>query len=291
VLDDTLDPCSIGTAGDLYIAGDCLAVGYVGDASLTADKFLPDPWGPNSGERMYRTGDRARWLPDGNLQFLGRLDQQVKIRGYRIELQEIQAALCQHPAVHEAIVTVRQAPPGPRIASFVRSQEAGISGDELRRFLARSLPEYMVPPEIEVVAQFPVSPTGKIDRQKLLELGARPSESTPPRAGRRPPEPQDDSGYQSLQLAFRNLWVETLDVAAVEANDSFFGLGGDSLAAARLVARLQERLQLPIEVRDIFDHPQLGELLSLVTSRMKDKEPPETHSAPDRDWQHWEASP
>jgi amino acid adenylation domain-containing protein len=267
VLDETLKPRPVGVAGDLYIAGDCLAVGYVGDPWLTAEKFLPDPWSPTPGGRMYRTGDRARWQPDGNLEFLGRLDQQVKISGYRIELQEVQAALSQHPAVRGTVVMVKQAPQGPRLVAFVISRAAGLSGEELRRFLARILPHYMVPAEINVLARFPVSPNGKVDRQALLKPDRRPQQQLAIPASSWHVTHQD-AARDELLVALSRLWAETIGVEHVEADDNFFEIGGDSLAAARLAARVRERLRLPIEVRDIFVHPRLSELVNLVASRL-----------------------
>ena len=174
VLDDALRMCPIGVAGDLYIAGACLALGYVGDPATTAERFPPDPWSATSGGRMYRTGDRARWLPDGNLQFLGRLDRQVKIRGYRIELDEIEVHLNQQPAVRASVVLVEPTRHGPRLAAFVTSHDRELTSGELRRFLARRLPEYMVPNRIQVLEQFPVGPTGKIDRRALLAIEQPP---------------------------------------------------------------------------------------------------------------------
>jgi amino acid adenylation domain-containing protein len=165
VLDADLRPCPIEVAGDLYIAGDCLGLGYLGDAATTAVKFLPDPFQPG---RMYRTGDRARWLPDGNLQFLGRLDHQVKIRGYRIELGEIEAAMARHRAVQEAAVAVRETGSDKELVGCYTCGEEAVDPVRLRAHLEAVLPPYMVPGELVRLNALPTTANGKVDRAGLL---------------------------------------------------------------------------------------------------------------------------
>ncbi|MFF4579778.1 amino acid adenylation domain-containing protein [Streptomyces sp. NPDC001389] len=172
VLDEDLRPCPVGTPGDLYIAGDCVAVGYVGSPALTARKFLPDPWAPGPGARMYRTGDRARWLADGNVQFLGRLDDQVKVRGYRIELGEVQSALVRCPGVRTAAVVAVDVPGGKDLAaSYVPEAASPVGVEEVRRYLGTLLPAYMVPARIAAVDTLPLTATGKVDRGALTSGG------------------------------------------------------------------------------------------------------------------------
>ncbi|MDX3535551.1 amino acid adenylation domain-containing protein [Streptomyces sp. MB09-01] len=172
VLDENLRPTPVGTPGDLHIAGDCVAVGYVGSPALTARKFLPDPWAPAPGERMYRTGDRARWLPDGNLQFLGRLDDQVKVRGYRIELGEVQSALVRCPGVRTAVVVAVDGPGGKHLAaSYVPEAASPVGVEEVRSHLRAQLPAYMVPTRIAAVQTLPLTATGKVDRGALISGG------------------------------------------------------------------------------------------------------------------------
>nr|APD71650.1 non-ribosomal peptide synthetase 3 [Streptomyces sp.] len=171
VLDEELRPCTVGKPGDLYIAGECVAVGYAGSPALTARKFLPDPWAPAPGERMYRTGDRARWLDEGVLQFLGRLDDQVKVRGYRVELGEVHSALAGCPGVRAAAVVPVEVPGGKDLHAFyVPDCQAPPSVQEVRRFLGTLLPAYMVPRRIAAVDSLPLTPTGKVDRG-LLTVG------------------------------------------------------------------------------------------------------------------------
>ncbi|WP_055631801.1 AMP-binding protein [Streptomyces griseoruber] len=167
VLGPDLRPCLVGTAGDLYIAGDCVAVGYAGSPALTARKFLPDPWALRPGERMYRTGDRACWLADGTMRFLGRLDDQVKVRGFRIELGEVQSALALCPGVRTAAVVAVDGPAGKDLAAYYVVHGSGPSVPEVRAFLRTVLPPYMVPARITALDTFPLTATGKVDRAAL----------------------------------------------------------------------------------------------------------------------------
>ncbi|MFB6549721.1 amino acid adenylation domain-containing protein [Streptomyces sp. NPDC056405] len=171
VLDADLSPCPVDVPGDLYIGGDCVALGYAGDQALTATKFLPDPWAPVPGSRMYRTGDRARWLEKGLVEFLGRLDDQVKVRGYRIELGEVRSTLTQCDGVRAAVVLAVPGPGGQRLAAYYLADDVG--EEELRAFLSRRLPHYMVPDHVVHLRSFPVSAVGKVDRTALLELVTR----------------------------------------------------------------------------------------------------------------------
>ena len=170
VLGSGLRPCPVGAAGDLYIAGDCVAVGYARQPALTAARFLPDPWAVRTGERMYRTGDRARWLPGGDLEFLGRLDDQVKIRGYRIELGEVRGALTQCPGIRAAVVlaVASSEPAGQDLAAFYVPTSEPLAPARLHDFLAGILPAYMIPPRVVAVPELPLGSTGKVDRVQLL---------------------------------------------------------------------------------------------------------------------------
>ncbi|MDH6128356.1 amino acid adenylation domain-containing protein [Kitasatospora sp. GP82] len=168
VLDAGLEPCPIGQVGDLYIAGECLALGYAGRPGLTAAAFRPDPWAPGPGGRMYRTGDRARWLEDGNLEFLGRLDDQVKIRGYRIELGEIQYAVNQCPGVRAAVVVAVDLPGGRDLVAFYVAPQGSPSPAEVQEHLRTRLPAHMIPARIVAVDAFPLRDTGKIDKAALV---------------------------------------------------------------------------------------------------------------------------
>ncbi|MFC7472667.1 AMP-binding protein [Actinomadura keratinilytica] len=168
VLDSALRPCGLGEEGDLYIAGACVAEGYAGAAALTAARFVPDPGALRPGERMYRTGDRARWLPDGEMEFLGRLDDQVKVRGYRIELGEVQSALLQCPGVRAAAVVAPSGRGGRSLAAFYVPTGEALPKAEIVRALKAVLPSYMVPARIVALDELPLTRTGKVDRAALL---------------------------------------------------------------------------------------------------------------------------
>ncbi len=254
VLDGQLEPCCIGVPGDLYIAGSCLASGYAADPAQTAASFLPDAFGGvgGAGGRMYRTGDRARHGFDGNLEFLGRLDQQVKIRGFRIELGEIEAALEQHPAVRAAVAVAREDEPGrKRLVAYITTPSnpdaPPPAAEELRRFLSDRLPEYMVPPVIVLLESFPVTANGKLDRRALPA----------PNAGIRPAgrvEPRDET-----ERLLTRIWCEVLRTENVGVEDNFFELGGDSILSIQIVSRAL-RHGLSIQPRQLFELPTIAEL-------------------------------
>jgi len=251
VLDQGLNPCPVGVPGDLYIGGDCLCVGYAHQPDLTAAAFIPDPFG-KPGARLYRTGDRARCFPDGNLEFLGRVDHQVKIRGFRIELGEIEVALARHAGVREAVVLAREDVPGDkRLVAYV--VPAGGELPDLRDFLRQSLPDYMVPAAFVELEALPVTPNGKLDRNAL-------------------PAPQWDHGETDegaapstpTEQALAALWREILGVDHVGIHDSFFDLGGHSLLATQLVARIRESFHVEMPLRAVFQAPVLGELAAAL---------------------------
>ncbi|HEY6324431.1 MAG TPA: amino acid adenylation domain-containing protein, partial [Thermoanaerobaculia bacterium] len=259
VLDGELRPAPIGAPGDLFIAGECLFAFYAGDPVLTAVKLVPDPFGTSPGGRMYRTGDRARYHPDGKLEFLGRLDQQVKIRGFRIELGEIEAALAEHPEIRDAAVVVRTEEDGrPRLAAFLlaRATEAGrLTPEEVRRYLEQRLPAYMVPSAIVVVDALPVTPNGKVDRKALaaLPLAAPAAGGEPP-----PAAPRD-----AVERRLAEIWCGLLRLPAVGIHDNFFALGGDSILSIQIVARAA-RLGIRLSPRQLFEHPTIAELAAVV---------------------------
>ncbi|WP_436494699.1 amino acid adenylation domain-containing protein [Actinokineospora sp. HUAS TT18] len=231
VLDAALRPVPVGAVGEIHIGGVGMTRGYHGRADLTAERFVPDPFG--TGERLYATGDLARYRANGTLEFLGRADHQVKIRGYRIELGEIEAALRAHPSVREAAVKAWNG----KLAAYVEATTA-----ELRPHLAELLPDYMIPSAITLVDALPVTPTGKIDRSRLPEPswdGQRAADLVAPR--------------DSVERALAALWQELLDVPQVGVHDDFFALGGHSLLVARMLARVREHLLVDVPMRTAFD--------------------------------------
>ncbi len=262
LLDRALSVVPIGAAGEIFVGGAGVARGYLDRPELTAERFVPDPFAPERGARLYRSGDLARWAAKGDLLYLGRIDQQVKVRGFRVELGEIQAALERHPAVREAVVLARRgsheaAEPGrpgdPDLVAYVAVDGAPApSAAELRSVLAARLPEHMLPAAYVVLSELPLSAHGKVDRRALAALGA---ESVEARAGSRYVEPRD-----ALERFLADLFAASLKVERVGIHDGFFALGGNSIAGAILVNRLQQTLGEIVQVVVIFDAPSVAEL-------------------------------
>ena len=257
----SFQPCPVGVEGDLCIGGDCLASGYAGEPVLTAGKFVPDLSSRRVGDRLYRTGDRARFLADGNIEFLGRLDHQVKIRGFRIELGEIQAALKTHPAMGEALVLARPDATGERrlVAYFVLRSGAAVSAEELRVHLAARLPEYMVPAAFMELETFPLTANGKIDRQALQDPDL--SAAGAGWAGERAANPVEEF--------LLGIWSEVLGLASPSRDDNFFELGGHSLRATQVISRVRQALRIEIGLRDLFEEPTVKGLAHRLQTAMR----------------------
>ncbi|MFJ6776026.1 amino acid adenylation domain-containing protein, partial [Kitasatospora sp. NPDC091257] len=253
VLDEAMRPQPPGTDGELYLGGEGVARGYLGRPGLTAARFVADPFGA-PGARLYRTGDRARWRADGELEFLGRLDRQVKVRGFRIEPGEIEAALRAHPAVDQAVVTVREDEPGhTRLVGYATPADPRHAPDpaELRTALAAALPAHLVPAAVVVLAELPLTPQLKIDQRALPAPARRAAAgSTAPRTER--------------ERALAAVWAEALGHDAVGVEDDFFDLGGDSVLAARTLARITERLGVRLTLRDVFTARTVAALAPLL---------------------------
>jgi amino acid adenylation domain-containing protein len=254
VLDERLRPCPVEVAGDLYIAGDCLALGYYGDEELTRAKFLADPFAP--GERMYATGDRARLLPDGNFEFLGRLDEQVKIRGYRVELGDVNAAVARHPGVADSVVVATPGREERQLVLAYTCRTDPLSPEELRARLAEQLPDYMVPSFLVPLDVLPTTANGKVDRDAVLALAMAPDDAS---EGPGPGEAGDP-----LSALLVEAWQTVLGAPAPATEANFFALGGDSLRAARLVAFIRESVDAEISVVDVFEQPTFGGLLDVL---------------------------
>ncbi|HEX2190549.1 MAG TPA: amino acid adenylation domain-containing protein, partial [Longimicrobiaceae bacterium] len=247
VLDAALCPVPIGVPGELYAGGDGVARGYLGRPALTAERFVPDPFATEPGARLYRTGDRVRWLPDGSVEFLGRTDHQVKIRGFRIEPGEIEARLREHPAVRQAVVLAREDAPGEkRLVAYVVGEAAA---DALRAHLDACLPAYMVPAAYVPLEALPLTSNGKLDRGAL----PAPDGAAYARRGHEPPR-------NLTERVLAEIWTEVLGVEQVGRRDHFFDLGGHSLLAVRLVSRMREALNPAATVEDVFAHPTLCDL-------------------------------
>ncbi|MDN4080838.1 non-ribosomal peptide synthase/polyketide synthase [Paenibacillus polymyxa] len=245
----------VGVPGELYIAGDGLARGYLNRPDLTAEKFVEHPY--RAGERLYRTGDLARWLPDGNIEYLGRIDHQVKIRGYRIELGEVEAQILKAPGVRETIVLARDDEQGQKLLCAYYVASSDLSPGELRSQLATELPAYMIPSYFVRLEQMPLTPNGKLDRRALPA-----------------PEGSVQSGEDYLaprtaveaQLVL--IWQDILGAARVGVHDNFFEIGGHSLRATLLVTRIRKELGCSISLREVFQSPTVESLARLVKERI-----------------------
>jgi amino acid adenylation domain-containing protein len=252
ILDAALRPLPVGVPGDLYLGGIGVARGYLDRPALTAERFLPDPYG-GPGARMYRSGDRARWLADGRVEFLGRNDDQVKIRGYRIELAEVESALTALPRVRQAVVAAKPASNGEKhLVGYVLSDDPNADPTALRNALLGVLPEPLVPAVLVLVSDLPRTPSGKVDRRAL------PAPVSEPRAVRMP--------TNELERIIADIWCDVLGVEQVGLDDNFFSLGGHSLLATRVAARLQERLGEGVPVRTIFEHPTIERLAAATAA-------------------------
>ncbi|AKJ01545.1 amino acid adenylation domain-containing protein [Archangium gephyra] len=251
VLDARGEPVPPGVPGELYIGGTCLGRGYRGQPELTAERFVPDPFSGDSGSRLYRTGDRVRWNGDGTLSFLGRTDFQVKVRGVRVELEEIEAALLRQPGVRQAAVVVRGGGRDARLESFlVVEGDASRTVGALREALARSLPDAMVPSRFVTLPALPFTTSGKVDRKALAALRVEDSELRP--RGEAPRGPLEEL----LARHFR----EVLGVESVSREDDFFQLGGHSLSATRLVARVRQDTGVELPLGALFASPTVAGL-------------------------------
>jgi natural product biosynthesis luciferase-like monooxygenase protein len=261
VLDPALQPVPIGVPGELYISGDGVVRGYWNRPELTAERFLPDPFAKRPGARMYRTGDLVRYADDGNLEFLGRMDNQVKIRGYRIELGEIESLLRTHPAVHEAAVVVREEDGTKRLAAYLVTHPGqSVTPAALREFLGQHLAEFMIPASFTLLPALPLTPNGKVDRRALPE----PNEVSGPSSEFVAPSTQTEK-----QIA--EAWQFLLKRGQIGVNDDFFHIGGDSLGAVQLVAMLSDTFSVELPLEAIFRAPTIVQLAHTIDTLMSGK--------------------
>lgn len=296
ILDTAGLPAPIGLPGELHLAGAGLALGYLGRDDLTAQRFVPDSYGP-VGERMYRTGDRCRWRSDGHIEFLGRTDHQVKIRGHRIELGEIDARLLDHPGVAEAVTVLRQDADEPRLVAYLVPRPGGVPEPaDLRYHLASSLPQAALPSDYVILDRLPLNANGKVDRAALPAPTARP---TPAAAGlidaARPADaavptavaldaagaagavdaagPVDAAGSvddDPLVAQLRLIWQEVLRIPDIGVHEDLFDLGGHSLTITRISGRIQQRLGVDVPLDAFFDTPTIAEIADIVRQVKKE---------------------
>jgi amino acid adenylation domain-containing protein len=259
VLDEMRQPVPIGVAGELYIGGMGVARGYVKRPELTAERFISNPFSYSTNERLYRTGDLVRYLPDGNIEFLGRVDNQIKIRGFRVELEEIEHALCSHANVTNAVVVLHEDSDGDKrlVAYLVTNPDSRPEVSELRAFLKGKLPSYMVPATFEMIEALPLMPNGKIDRRALPD-----------------PQPQRremDEGFVAprtpIEQLLADVWTNVLKLEQIGIHDNFFELGGHSLLAARVVSNVRNSLEVELCMVDVFQAPTIASLAALLYPR------------------------
>ncbi|HSS52427.1 MAG TPA: amino acid adenylation domain-containing protein, partial [Thermoanaerobaculia bacterium] len=257
VVDRDLAPVPVGVSGELWIAGDGVARGYLGRPDLTAEKFIPDPFAGEPGARLYRTGDLVRWRPAGELEFLGRLDHQVKVRGFRIELGEIEAVLGQHPSVKAVVMAAVGARQGDKslVAYVVLDEGQPAEILELRRFLADKLPAYMVPASFMILDALPLTANGKVDRSALPLPGA----------AARPVAASGRLGTPVVEL-LAGIWEEVLGLDGLGADEDFFAAGGNSLLATQVVSRIRAAFEIELPLRALFEEPTVDGLAAAVES-------------------------
>ena len=256
ILDQYLAPVPIGVVGEIYIGGIGLARGYLNQPELTAEKFIYHSFSGEPARRLYKTGDQARYLPDGNIEFLGRIDNQVKIRGYRIELGEIESVLGQHPTVQSSLVVVREDEPGDKrlVGYVVARPEVSFDASEVRQYLKHKLPEYMIPSNFALLDELPLTPSGKVDRRAL-------------------PAP-DQNGLQLANVyqpprtpteeTLVTIWGKVLKLEKVGIDDNFFDLGGHSLLATQVMSRIRSAFSIDLPLRHMFESPTVAEMATVI---------------------------
>jgi hypothetical protein len=266
ILDPELRLLPAGVTGQLHIGGSGVARGYLNREELTADKFIPDPFSQDKSARLYKTGDLARFLPDGNVECLGRVDHQLKIRGFRVEPGEVETVLRLHEGIADAVVTARPDSLGEyRLIGYVISRNGPLPATHLRDFARAQLPLYMVPAQFVFLKKFPLTPNGKIDIRNLPSPG-QAIESTNNHV-----EPRSSSEQRLAKI-----WQEVLTLPRVGIDDDFFNLGGDSLTATRAFARTNQAFGTALTLREMLDHPTIRALSTVISSskNMRPASPP-----------------
>ena len=264
VLDHTLSPVPVGVVGELYYGGICVGRGYHNDEQRTAQSFIPDPFSDGPDAKLYKTGDLARYMADGTLEFLGRIDHQIKIRGLRIELGEIEMVLKRHPSVMDLVVVARKGSTGDqRLVAYVvlHKDHSDTTVNDLQDYLMHQLPAYMVPSAIMFLEALPLNSNGKIDRRNLpLPESSRPEY-----------EKQLVAPRNSLEEEVVASWSRILGIEQISIYDDFFALGGDSLLATRVTSSLRTSLAVEIPLRGFFEAPTVAQLAEIIM-RLKEQQ-------------------
>ena len=259
ILDSYLQPVPIGVAGELYIGGDNLARGYLNRPELTAEKFIPNPFDTQAKTRLYKTGDLARYLPDGNIEFIGRIDDQVKIRGFRIELGEIEAVLGQHPDIAQAVVVAPEDEMAQKrlVAYLISEQKQAPTHKEIRNFLTSKLPEYMVPSAFVILKSFPLTSNGKVDRRAL------------PAPDEMRPELTENfvAPRTNIEEVLAAIWAEVLKIEKVGIYDNFFELGGHSLLATQVISRVRQAFQVELPLHRLFESATVADFAVAIAQK------------------------
>jgi len=259
ILDQNLQPVPIGIPGELHIGGAGLARGYLNRKQLTNEKFISNPISSSKSSRLYKTGDLARYLPDGNIEFLGRIDYQVKIRGFRIELGEIEAVLAQHPLVKSSAVIVREIQPGNKqLVAYVVTEDHSNIQQDLRSFLKQNLPDYMLPAFFVRLAELPLTPTGKINRRALSALMLELNHEIDYILPRNP-----------LEQKLAEIWCQVLGLEKVSVEENFFNLGGHSLATIQIISRIRETLKIDLPLQYLFTEPTIAGLTKIINQLLQ----------------------
>ncbi len=269
ILDQYMHPVPIGISGELHIGGVQVALGYINRPELTEEKFIPDPFSNDHDARLYKTGDLCRYLPDGNIEYLGRNDFQVKIRGLRIELGEIESLLAADPSVKQCVVVAREDVSGDkRLVAYLVPHKEAPSIDGLRKLLKKKLADYMIPSAFVILDQLPLSPNGKIDRKALPEPDAK--------------RPELEGGYVAprtpVEEKLAEIWAEVLKVEKVGVYDNFFDLGGHSLMATRILSQIPDAFQVELPLSSLFETPTIAAIALTVTQRLNER----NNTKPDR---------
>lgn len=258
LLDEKMAPVPIGAIGELCIGGKMVSRGYINQADLTAEKFVPNPFPMKPGERLYRTGDICRWLHDGRIEFVERIDDQVKLHGYRIELGEIETMLKEHPNIRDVVITTREDNTGRKrlVAYYVANEILPQIEGELAKFLEKRLPNYMMPSFYIAIESFPLNANGKLDRRALPEPDAENSDKC-----NRP--------QTHIEQVLAEIWSEVLGLKQLDIHDDFFALGGDSVAAMRVVSRVRKVLSAQVSMRDIIEKSTIARLATALVEATK----------------------
>jgi amino acid adenylation domain-containing protein len=263
ILDSYLQPVPIGVPGELYIGGDNLARGYLNRPELTAEKFIPNPFDTQAKTRLYKTGDLARYLPDGNIEFIGRIDGQVKIRGFRIELGEIEVVLGQHPDIAQAVVVAQEDAPDEKrlVAYLISEQKQAPTHKEIRNFLTSKLPEYMVPSAFAILKSFPLTSNGKVDRRAL----PAPDEMRPELTG------NFVAPRTNIEEVLVAIWAEVLKLEKVGIYDNFFELGGHSLLATQVISRVRQAFQVELPLHRLFESATVADFAVAIAQKQAEQ--------------------